>query len=332
MIKVGRQHEDKILKKKTLYCCCILLKIIGIFSVIFILMHSIVIMYQKDTTRLFFLDVGQGDACVITHNEQTFLVDGGGNRYMDEENNMGMRVIYPFLLYKGIDNIDVAFISHMHYDHIKGVLELFDEIKIKKVAVSHVYKSIVEDEQQLQEHVLLNELIKKCKQTNTELIFVKEGDVFLGDGIKFVCHYPFSETEYEEDENKNSMVLELKTWQQQILFTGDIEADVEEAIEKKDVDIYGMDVLKVAHHGSATSSSQQFLERTHPTVGIISVGENRHGHPSQEVIARYNKLKIPVYLTMDYGMIEVSINRKHLKIKTHLRRNNDETVKRRYKK
>ncbi len=65
------------------------------------------------------------------------------------------------------------------------------------------------------------------------MIFIKEGDVFLGDGIKFVCHYPFSETEYEEDENKNSMVLELKTWEQQILFTGDIEAEVEEAIEEK---------------------------------------------------------------------------------------------------
>jgi competence protein ComEC len=318
MINVGYRKQKKVAKEKIQAYCYGVWKLIGIIVIVLTLFNVVFSIYWKDKTRLYYLDVGQGDACVITHNQQTFLVDGGGNRYMDDANNIGRRVVYPFLLDKKIDNIDVAFISHMHYDHVKGILELLEYVNIEKVAISHVYKTIIEDQDRLQESPLIEELINGCYENGSELLFLEAGDIIVGENIRVECHYPYAKTPYQENENNNSMILELVTHQRRILFTGDIEEDVERLIVNEGLNNTSIDLLKVAHHGSKTSSSRMFLEMLKPSVGIISVGKNNHGHPSQEVLKRYEEFKIPVYLTKDYGMIEVIIDKKELKIKTYL--------------
>ncbi len=318
MIKVGYRKQEKDAKEKIHAYCYGIWKVIGIILILLILLNIAFSIYWKDKTRLYYLDVGQGDACVITHNQQTFLIDGGGNRYMDDASNIGNRVVYPFLLNKKIDDIDVAFISHMHYDHVKGILELLEHVNIEKVAISRVYKTIIEDQNRLQEYPLVEELVNGCYENGSELLYLEAGDVIVGEDVRFICYYPYAKTSYQENENNNSLILELVTHQRKILFTGDIEDDVEKLIVNEGLNNTSIDLLKVAHHGSKTSSSRIFLESINPTVGIISVGKNNHGHPSQEVLKRYEELKIPVYLTKDYGMIEVNIDTKELTIKTYL--------------
>ena len=320
MINVGQRKKSHILNQKNRKVSAIILKcIVGLFLILF-LINLVVSIYWRDKTRVYFLDVNQGDACVIRHNQNTFLMDGGGNRYLDDDNNIGSRVLFPFLLDKKIKNIDIAFVSHLHYDHIKGILELLDCIKIDKIAISYVYKSAIENKNISSENLVLLELLEKCQRNNIEIIYLKKGDCIESGKLGFICHYPYVNMPYQENENDNSLVIELISHQTHILFTGDIEGRAEQWLMNEKAHIADIDILKVPHHGSKTSSSRPFLEMVNPSVAIISVGNNRHGHPSRDVLNRYRELKIPVYLTKDYGMIEVSINKNQFIIKKYIKK------------
>ena len=214
-----------------------------------------------------FLDVGQGDACYIKANNKSYLIDCYN--------------AYDYLKKRGIGHLDSIFISHSDSDHLGDLETILKEIKVNKVYYSF-YDEVTP--------TLLN---------NTVGIPLKFGDIITLDDLSIKVlsgMVSYSET------NLNSLILEFYFNGYNYLFTGDTTIEVEETILPYLSDI---DVLKVAHHGSSTSSSIEFLEQVRPEIAIVSVAyNNRYGLPDIEVINRLKRYA-NVYLTYECGNIKI---------------------------
>ena len=230
------------------------------------------------------LDVGQGDGILLKQEGGINLfIDGGSS----SEKQLGKYVLVPAMDYYGIEQIDYAFVSHLDADHISGVVELLEMGKIKKVVIS-AYTA--------QNHLKDSELMQYLTEENT--MIVTEGMEFHRKDLNIKILSPETDGTYE-NANESSMVMELSYHGKNMLFTGDIGEETEAALlEKVSKDI---DLLKVPHHGSKYSTSELFLDKINPANAVISCGNNRYGHPSEEVLERLVKRGIKVHNTKEEG-------------------------------
>ncbi len=256
------------------------LKILSVV-LIFIIIISIIKLSPKDL-KIYFIDVNQGDAClIVTPKNKKILIDGGGN----EDYDVGKNILLPYLLDRGIKSLDYAIISHFDYDHIGGILYLMENISIKKVIISKQF----EESENLQRFYS----IVQSKKINVQI--VQAGDILnIEKDLYFSILWPTKNMISENAINNNSIVCKLNYKDFSMLFTGDIE----EVAEKEIVQMYkksnalNSKVLKVAHHGSKSSSIQEFLNLVTPNVAVIGVGENNnYGHPNADVLQRINNLR-----------------------------------------
>ena len=239
--------------------------------------------FPKDL-EVHFLDVGQGDACfIITPNHKTILIDGGGST--SSSFDVGKDTLIPYLLDRGYTKLDYVFISHFDQDHVGGILSLLEELKVGQIFVS----------KQEEESENYEEFLGRVKEKNLQVREVKKGDkITIGD-VTFHILWPIEKQIEENQLNNNAMVMKLQYKEFSMLFTGDIE----EVAEKKILDTYNNDldilkatVLKVAHHGSKSSSTEEFLKAVNSKVAIIGVGEsNMFGHPSDVVLERLQSFR-----------------------------------------
>ena len=251
--------------------------------------------------KMYFIDVGQGDSTlIVTSTSKTILIDGGGSETGNY--NVGESILVPYLLDRKIKSIDYIIISHFDSDHVQGVFTVMEKLNVKNVVISKQGK-ISEN------YNYFKEIIKR---KNINVIIVKAGDKLVVDKYTyFDILWPTYELVNENILNNNSIVCKLNHKEIKILFTGDIE----EIAEKKMLELYDneleADILKVAHHGSKTSSIQEFIEKVNPKIVLIGVGENnKFGHPNDEVLNRFEKLNIKIYRTDRMGEIYVWIDRK----------------------
>ncbi len=229
-----------------------------------------------------FIDVGQGDSILIRLNGSDVLVDTGGiMKYESKfvrtnEFDIGGDLLLPYLKSKGIDNLDYLFITHGDMDHIGGSFELLKGLGVKYVFLNGN----------------INPLEEKLLKYNP--ISLKDGDAINISGTEFRVLNP----SYDTNENDSSLVLYFNINGYNILLTGDASKKIEEEIVKKyDIKI---DIIKLGHHGSNTSTSEVLISKTLPKYGIISVGENnRFNHPKKEVLDVLNKYNVTIYRT-DY--------------------------------
>ena len=249
-----------------------------------------------------FLDVGQGDCAVITdYKNNTYVVDTGGNWYYDEDENTGSRYVYPYLQYKGTEEIDILFISHPDYDHAMGSLELMDKCTISKIVFADFDYT---------ENELYNRIIEKANDKNVEITYVSEGDKVIEDDLIFECMYP--QKGMEGDDNEGSMVLKFTYKDFSVLFTGDL--GIAQEVNLMDNNIEA-DVLKVAHHGSAYSTSKDFIDAVNCDIAVIPAGKNNiYGHPTEEVLERLEGKE--VFVTGYDGAVTVKTNGKDYNVKT----------------
>ncbi len=243
--------------------------------------------------KIYFIDVGQGDSTlVVTPSLKTVLIDGG------EEKN----ILVNYLLDRRIKTIDYILISHFDSDHSNGLIDVIQKLDVKNILISkQAYYS--------EEYKNIVQIINKRK-INTK--FVQQGDILKIDkNVEIKIMYPPEELEYE-DLNNNSVVAKLKYINFSILFTGDIEKSEEKILEKyEDTNELNSTVLKISHHGSKTSSSEEFLKKISPQIALIGVGKNnKFGHPNVEVIERLKHINCKIYRTDKMGEITIKVNKK----------------------
>ena len=233
---------------------------------------------HRQELRIYFLDVGQGDAAVvITPEGKCIIVDTGANfRGYDT----GEKTIAPFLRRKGITDIDLMILTHNHNDHIGGA-----EYIIRNFNVLKVFSS--EDGSEEGGAKGLYDLIAG---KGIELEFPVAGNICESfDNIRLYFLHPRNQgRNKEENLNNSSVAFLMKYGESEILFTGDVEHEAEKAISERYAGLLNADVLKSPHHGSITSSTSAFVALSSPDVSVISCGRNnKFGHPSGEVMKRY---------------------------------------------
>ena len=249
-------------------------------------------------SELVFVDVGQGDCIHVRTDEGDYLIDGGGK----VQSNLGKSVLKPYLLKNGCKEVSGAIATHNHTDHYLGLCQLSDYMKIDRAIMSSGYR---EQRAEIKDEIAAE-----------KFYFINNNDkIVLSDDAYITVLWPnpgVTMTD-EEDENQVSLVLMLHYGDVKVLITGDIDEECEKMLlDKYGGDELKCDILKVAHHGSKYSTSQEFLDAVRPEIAVISVGKNNYGHPSDEVIARLRAMNCQVYRTDEVGAIGFNIKRKQL--------------------
>lgn len=265
------------------------LKIIEIYMAVFFVLTSIGILRDINTYKESHLYIGQGDSTLISFRGKNYLIDTGGAR---QENKIAEKFLFPTLKLRGISKIDGIFISHFDEDHAGNLNKILKKYKVDNIFISH----LPEDP----------EILENAEKFSN-IVILKKGDKvkILGDTLAEVL----SDSEKSEEENDNSMVLLINHRGFKTLFTGDISENVERKINRD------IDILKVAHHGSRTSTSKEFLENTSPKFALISAGvNNSYGHPHEEVLQNLEKHGIIYYVTARDGQVDFKIYGDKLRI------------------
>lgn len=283
-------------------------KIIICLLIVLILINFIIYIFPQKL-RIFFIDVGQGDSTlIITPDKKTVLIDGGGSDSFD----VGEKVLLPYLLDRRILKIDYVLISHFDTDHCGGILTIMEKVKVKNIIIS-----------EQAEHSENYERSKKLMiHKKIRLIEVKKGDkIKIGRYSEFKILFPTSRLLSENPLNNNSIVAQFNYNNFKMLFTGDIEKLAEQQILKAEKAEIRADILKVAHHGSKTSSIPEFIKAVKPKIALIGVGKNNtFGHPNQQTIKNLENIKCRIYRTDLQGEIIIKIDQKgRMNVKSKLK-------------
>ena len=236
--------------------------------------------------RVHFIDVGQGDCSFIElGNGQTMLIDAGNPEDGDD--------IVKYIENLQYSDIDYVVATHPHDDHIGGMAEVLKTFPVEKMYMPNAVHTSYSFEN------LLNVIDEK----DIDLNVAKTGTSILNSGpIEIDILSPVQE-EYSEM-NNYSAVVRIIYGESSFLFTGDAEKIVESEILDSEIDV---DVLKVGHHGSNSSSSEAFINATSPQIALISCGQdNMYGHPDYEVLSLLNENNVKIYRTDEAGTIRIT--------------------------
>jgi competence protein ComEC len=244
---------------------------------------------NNDTLKVYFLDIGQGDAIYMrSPSGKDMLIDGGPSKLVLQK----LAMVMPWY----DKNIDVLLETHPDADHIGG----FPEV-IKRYKVGVFVEPGVESK-----NTIDDEIRKLRREKGIESVKARRGMVIdLGDQAAFYILFPDSDVSDYKDTNDASVVGELKFGSTTIMFTGDTSQKIEDDLVKKYGESLDSDILKVGHHGSKTSSGKSFVELVSPEYAVISAGkDNRYGHPHKEVIELFDSLHVKILETYKEGIIE----------------------------
>ncbi len=234
--------------------------------------------------QVHFIDVGQGDATLITYKGHAMLIDGG-------DNSKGTAIQY-YLKEQGIEVLDYVVATHPDADHIGGL-----DVILYKFHCENVLMPTVSKDTQSYEDMMLS-----IDEKGYEVKHPYSGEEFYMEDIKFTVLSPESNRDYE-DVNDYSIVLLMEYKDIEVIFAGDAGIDIMNDILKNHKDIEA-DVYKVAHHGSSDSLNEAFLEELGPLYSVISCGvDNDYGHPHDEVLDYMKENDISVYRTDENGDI-----------------------------
>jgi competence protein ComEC len=260
------------------------------------------------------LDVGQGDSLfVVSPHGKTMLIDGGGAfggfPGREEHNGIdpGEEAVSPFLWSRGFQKLDVLALTHAHQDHIGGLTSIIENFRIGTLWIGREVQSAA-----------LANVEKLAREKNIKIVHEISGSPFSWDGVETQVLWP--EIAPEEvgtaPKNNDSLVLRLKYGERSMMLPGDAEKQAESSI-LSDSGEAGLraDVLKVGHHGSKNSTTPGFLAAVHPSVAVISAGEdNLYGHPNPELLERLTTAGVRILQTDRDGAVHVLTDGKKLEI------------------
>lgn len=241
------------------------------------------IIIYPDKLNILFLDVGQADCELIIVNGKTMLIDAG--------NKSDGEKIVSAIKGLGISKLDYVIGTHVHEDHIGGMSYIVDSLDIDKFYLPYNTTSTTS---------YYEKLLTSLTNKNMSIEQANVGDMFDLGNAK--CEIMAVRNDEPENINEESIVIELTYGNLKYLFMGDAETSNEKSRTWNDVD-----VLKVGHHGSNTSSSEEFLNQVLPEISIISVGkDNSYGLPKDKILQRLEKIGSKIYRTDEVGTIQIT--------------------------
>lgn len=245
------------------------------FAPLFFTSMSVIPYGQADITML---DVGQGLSTIIHTKNHVLVYDTGAK--INDNFDLGSRVVAPYLQAVGVKHIDLLMISHGDNDHIGGAIGLLNKIIAQDVMTSD-----------------LNDLPQYSPK------ICAAGQQWQWDGVIFTVLHP-SQDVFNAKRNNQCCVLMVQAGQHKALLTGDIESNGEQQLVMRYGEQLQADVMLVPHHGSKTSSSLEFLHYVRPTYALIAAGyKNQYGHPKSEILERYDDFGATVLNTVTDGAI-----------------------------
>lgn len=267
-----RRFHKKIIKIITIKNIKNGFKVIAVVFLIMLLLTRIVRIINP-TLKIYFIDVGQGDSTlIVTPKNKKILIDGGEGK---------TNVLFQYLLDRRINKIDYIIISHFDSDHCNGLIEIIEKMRVENIVMSKQSKESEE----------YKKILEIIKQKNIKVSSVKAEDkIIIEKNLYTKILNPAEKFEFQ-DLNNNAIVAKLVYKNFSMLFTGDIEK-AEENLAKKYKNELKSTILKVAHHGSKTSTSEEFLKYVEPQIALIGVGENnKFGHPNQITIEKLKNIR-----------------------------------------
>lgn len=267
-----RRFHKKIIKIITIKNIKNGFKVIAVVFLIMLLLTRIVRIINP-TLKIYFIDVGQGDSTlIVTPKNKKILIDGGEGK---------TNVLFQYLLDRRINKIDYIIISHFDSDHCNGLIEIIEKMRVENIVMSKQSKESEE----------YKKILEIIKQKNIKVSSVKAEDkIIIEKNLYTKILNPAKKFEFQ-DLNNNAIVAKLVYKNFSMLFTGDIEK-AEENLAKKYKNELKSTILKVAHHGSKTSTSEEFLKYVEPQIALIGVGENnKFGHPNQITIEKLKNIR-----------------------------------------
>ncbi len=247
------------------------------------------------TNGVHFIDVGQGDSILVKTDDADILIDAGPGINADD--------LTSYLKDQEIDTIEYFITTHPHEDHIGGADDVIYSFNVKNIIIPYIPESVIPTTK------VFENMLDAIEDRNVNVIQAEPG-----------AKYTFGENSFEilgpnaeyKDLNLLSIITRFTIEGKTFMFTGDTEEESEYDTLKKFPDL-SADVLKVAHHGSSTSSSEKFIKAVSPEFAVISCGEgNSYGHPHDETLDLFEKLKIKYYSTDNDGSIVFSIENNEL--------------------
>jgi len=272
--------------------------------VLALLVGGIIFFYQKNQAlEVIILDVGQGDAILISEGSNQILIDGGtsGKKLLEK---LGEYIPFWDRQIEGIIT------THPDQDHIGGLIDAFQTYKIKTIfktearSSSLVFSAL---EKAIEKEKPARNAFGKAEAGGMEIVEAKKGvKIKFPSGAEIDIQYPFASLNKLNEKNSNagSVVAKLIFGENSFLFTGDLPSTQEAELIKNKVALKA-NILKVGHHGSKYSTSQEFLNEVKPEEAIISVGKNnRYGHPTPEVLERLKNIGAQIFRTDETGDIK----------------------------
>lgn len=273
-----------------------------LLALIFIVViHYNINMFNKYPS-LTMIDVGQGDCFLIQlpKNKGNILIDTGGKLPYDQEDyqiknhnySVATNTTVPYLKSIGIKKLDYMIFTHGDYDHIGEAQNILNNFKVDNLILNDYELTTVEED-----------IALKYKE---KVSFYKSDDILTVGNTNFY----FLNPKLDLNENDNSLVMYFKLNKTSFLLMGDASSVVEEKIIMN-YELNNIDILKIGHHGSATSTSDNFLKTIKPKYALISVGEkNNFGHPSKTVIYKLKSQNIKTYLTSKSGSLKITLTKR----------------------
>jgi len=254
--------------------------------------------------EVYFLNVGQGDSEFIkTPENHQIIIDGGPDSLVLTE----ISKLMPFW----DRTIDLVVLSHPEKDHMQGLLEILKKYKADYILWSGVKKTAPEYDEWMN-------ILGRQKKLGAKIMATKSGDIVRLGEVKIETIFPFeslAEKEIKDTSNNTCIVSKLIFGTNSFLFSGDIDTTAEkEIIARSDLATTKSDVLKVSHHGSKYSTSEDFLANVSSKFAVIEVGKNFYGHPTPETLQRLEKFGIQILRTDINGTIEFVSDGENIKL------------------